>query len=143
MPIRPENKDRYPANWPAISQQIRDRAGQQCEKCCAPNGELIRRGRTTAGEAVWRMASDSAYMDGVCADTGLLIPDTSEDTVAYGDPVKVILTVAHLDHQPENCDPENLRAWCQRCHNAYDAPMRRAGIKSRAKAQLAAGDFFE
>ena len=143
MPIRPENKDRYPANWPAISQQIRDRAGQQCEKCCAPNGELIRRGRTTAGEAVWRMASDSAYMDGVCADTGLLIPDTSEDTVAYGDPVKVILTVAHLDHQPENCDPENLRAWGQRCHNAYDAPMRRAGIKSRAKAQLAARDFFE
>lgn len=29
------------------------------------------------------------------------------------------------------------------CHNAYDAPMRRAGIKSRARAQCAAGDFFE
>lgn len=81
-------------------------------------------------------------MDGVCAETGLLIPDTSEDTVAYGDPVKVVLTVAHLDHQPENCDPENLRAWCQRCHNVYDAPMRRAGIKSRSRTKLAVADMF-
>jgi hypothetical protein len=40
---------------------------------------------------------------------------------------KVVLTVAHLDHDPENCDPDNLRAWCQRCHNTYDAPHRQAG----------------
>jgi 5-methylcytosine-specific restriction endonuclease McrA len=38
---------------------------------------------------------------------------------------RVVLTVAHLDHQPENCAPENLRAWCQRCHNTYDAAHRR------------------
>lgn len=142
MPIRDENKARYPANWAEISQQVRERAGQCCEKCNAPNGKMIRRGKASAGEAVWRMASDSVYMDGVCAETGLLIPDTSEDTVGYGDPVKVILTVAHLDHQPENCAPDNLRAWCQRCHNVYDAPMRRAGIKERAKAQKATGDLF-
>ncbi len=142
MPIRLENKDRYPKDWPAISQQVRERAGQKCEKCGAPNGQLIRRGKTTAGEAVWRMAGDSAYMDGFCAETGQLISDTSEDTVSYSNLVKVILTVAHLDHQPENCDPENLRAWCQRCHNAYDAPMRRAGIRERSKAARAVGDLF-
>jgi 5-methylcytosine-specific restriction endonuclease McrA len=33
----------------------------------------------------------------------------------------VVLTIAHLDHTPENCDPSNLRAWCQRCHCTYDA----------------------
>lgn len=33
---------------------------------------------------------------------------------------KVVLTVAHLDHTPENCDPDNLRAWCQKCHLDYD-----------------------
>lgn len=33
---------------------------------------------------------------------------------------KVVLTIAHLDHTPENCADENLRAWCQRCHLAYD-----------------------
>lgn len=49
---------------------------------------------------------------------------------------KVVLTVAHLDHDPRNCDPANLKAWCQRCHNRYDAPMRRQGIKDRARAAL-------
>lgn len=29
-------------------------------------------------------------------------------------------TIAHLDHVPENSDPDNLRAWCQRCHLRYD-----------------------
>src|SRR3990172_9511776 len=33
---------------------------------------------------------------------------------------KVILTVAHLDHTPENCDDDNLKALCQRCHLRYD-----------------------
>ena len=36
---------------------------------------------------------------------------------------KVVLTIAHLDHNPANNAPENLRAWCQRCHNKFDAPI--------------------
>ena len=34
---------------------------------------------------------------------------------------KVVLTVAHLDHVPQNCAPDNLKCWCQRCHTTYDA----------------------
>jgi hypothetical protein len=34
---------------------------------------------------------------------------------------RIVLTVAHLDHQPENCVDENLKAMCQRCHLRYDA----------------------
>lgn len=34
---------------------------------------------------------------------------------------KVVLTVAHLDHDPPNVSPDNLKAWCQRCHLTYDA----------------------
>lgn len=48
----------------------------------------------------------------------------------------VILTVAHLDHDPRNNAPENLRAWCQRCHNTYDAPARAAGVKARKEGKL-------
>jgi len=33
---------------------------------------------------------------------------------------EVVLTVAHLDHNPANCRRENLVAMCQRCHLAYD-----------------------
>ena len=46
---------------------------------------------------------------------------------------KVVLTVAHLDHDPRNSDPARLRAWCQRCHNTYDAPFRAA---NRAKKKV-------
>lgn len=41
----------------------------------------------------------------------------------------VVLTTAHLDHNPANNDLSNLRAWCQRCHNTYDAPRRRINAK--------------
>ena len=34
---------------------------------------------------------------------------------------KRTLTVAHMDHNPSNCDPDNLRALCAPCHLRYDA----------------------
>lgn len=52
------------------------------------------------------------------------------------------MTVMHLDHTPENNADENLMAGCQRCHNRYDAPMRRAGIKARWRAQNAIGELL-
>lgn len=33
---------------------------------------------------------------------------------------KVVLTVGHLEHQPEDCRDEVLKHWCQRCHLRYD-----------------------
>jgi len=44
----------------------------------------------------------------------------------------VVLTVAHLDHDPTNSTADNLAALCQRCHNRYDAPMRARGRRERA-----------
>jgi hypothetical protein len=101
MPIRPENRERYPADWPAISNRIRfDRAGGRCE-CRGECGESHEgRCERTHGK-LWPSA------DGV----GLTL---------------VCLTVGHLDHHPEHCADENLRAWCQRCHNRYDRPHRNA-----------------
>lgn len=54
----------------------------------------------------------------------------------------VVLTVAHLDHNPANCAPDNLRAWCQRCHNTYDMPNRRAGIVRRRNDAIDATGLF-
>lgn len=91
-PIRPENRDRYPGNWPEISLGIRrDRAGWRCE-CVGECGRGTHEGRcpNRHGEA------------------------------AYGTGSDVVLTTAHLDHQPENCDDANLRAMCQGCHLHYD-----------------------
>jgi hypothetical protein len=95
MPILPENIKRYPLNWRAISNDIRfGRADFRCE--C--NGEC---GINHGGRCNERHSS-------LHSETGN----------------KVVLTVAHLDHQPENCKSGNLKAMCQRCHNRYDREHR-------------------
>ncbi|MFH9013997.1 hypothetical protein ACH4C6_21780 [Streptomyces sp. NPDC017943] len=114
-PIRPENRDRYPADWPDISRRIRfERAAGRCE-CLGECGRGTHTGR--------------------CPN--------ANGSPAYGTGSRVVLTVAHLDHTPENCDPANLRAMCQACHLHYDrdhhaetrARTRRAAIE--ASGQLA------
>ncbi len=47
---------------------------------------------------------------------------------------RVVLTIAHLDHDITNSDPENLRALCQKCHNTHDGP-KRARNRARNKQQ--------
>jgi len=97
VPIRDENRARYPADWKAISHRIRFvRAGGRCE--CA--GEC---GRPT----------DHLTADGRCRNVN--------GGPAWGTaPSRVVLTCAHLDHVPEHSDDENLRAYCQGCHLHYD-----------------------
>lgn len=139
MPIRPENKARYPQDWPEISARIRKRAGNKCEECGVPNYEYGGRApdgtwhkSLPLGEKLlrleWPQPGDYAFCKGW--PTKLRI-------------VRIVLTVAHLNHQPEDCRDENLKAWCQRCHNRYDSKERRAGTQARAKAKMAAGDLFD
>ena len=55
----------------------------------------------------------------------------------------VVLTVAHLDHDPGHNDPGNLRALCQRCHNAWDAPHRRRNAARTRRSRRALRDLFD
>ena len=55
---------------------------------------------------------------------------------------RVVLTVAHLDHVPENCADANLLALCQRCHLTYDARHHARNAKATARARKASGDLF-
>lgn len=64
------------------------------------------------------------------AENGQPHPDTGS---------RVVLTIGHLDHVPENCEPGNLRAWCQRCHLHYDR-HHHAATRRRGRA---VGDLFE
>ncbi|HZI31283.1 MAG TPA: hypothetical protein VFF11_03010 [Candidatus Binatia bacterium] len=51
---------------------------------------------------------------------------------------KVVLTVAHRDHDTTHNTPENLAAWCQRCHLTYDAKLhaQHAAETRRAKKKI-------
>ncbi|NUQ98260.1 MAG: hypothetical protein HOY79_17510 [Streptomyces sp.] len=109
MPIKPENRALYPANWQAISKRIRfDRGAGQCE------------------------------CDGRC---GAVPHDDERCTAVHGQPhphtgSKVVLTTAHLDHDPGNCDDANLMGACQRCHLNYDKEHH---ANSRRASKAAAG----
>lgn len=133
MPIRPENKARYPKDWPAISKRIRRRARNRCE-CkgeCGLRHYVNQEGKQIDLVPALQMACLRAFR--CTAFNGKPHPVTK---------AKVVLTVAHLNHQPEDCRDGNLKAWCQGCHNRYDAPERRRGIKERARAARALGDLF-
>lgn len=104
MPIRASERARYPADWPVISLAIReDRAGWRCE-CAGECDGHVPGSRCTAAQHEPHPITGSV----------------------------VVLTVAHLDHTPENCGPANLRAMCQRCHLRYD---RRHHAETRATAR--------
>lgn len=48
--------------------------------------------------------------------------------------IVIVLTIAHVhDESPENCDPSNLAALCQRCHLTHDAPKK--AERRRAKRE--------
>jgi len=113
MPVRPENKARYPADWKAVSSAINARADGQCE---------------CTGECGLHTGCRCGELHGFPAK------------YAKG---KIVLTVAHLDHQPENCDPSNLKAMCQRCHLRYDRDHHAASMKAnRLKDAETAGQMI-
>lgn len=114
MPIRPEQRDLYPPNWSEISLRIkRDRAGWRCEcdgRCGRPARHL-----------------DD---DGRCRNR--------HGQPAYGTGSLVVLTTAHLEHDPTKCADEDLMAMCQGCHLHYDldhhAQTRAATLRAELEA---------
>lgn len=116
MPIRPENKARYPKDWKRIRERILARAENKCERCKAPNRAAVARG---AGRdaGTYMLFDGSTFND----ETGEALGMSRGSEYDAGRWVEIVLTIAHLDHTPENNEPTNLAAWCQQCHLRHDA----------------------
>lgn len=56
---------------------------------------------------------------------------------------RVVLTIAHMDHDEANADAGNLRALCQRCHLTWDAKHHARNAAATRRKILAIGDMFE
>lgn len=92
MPIRPENRHRYPRDWNEISARIRfQRARGRCE--CTGHCGLT-------------------HLGGRCPAVHEEIHPETRSLVG--------LTTAHLNHTPEDVRDENLLAACQLCHLRID-----------------------
>lgn len=104
----PMELDRYPDNWPEISNAVKEKAGWCCEFC----GKPCRR----PGEKVYAFLCrlDDSWMT-------QMVDGDMDDDEAELKPQRFTLTVAHLDQDPSNNAPDNLRALCCPCHLKHDA----------------------
>lgn len=99
MPIDYKN---YPTNWKTeIRPDILKRADDKCEVCGVPNYSIIHRENGN-----WILAPEGHYADAMALD-GIKF-------------IKIVLTIAHLDHDTTNNAYDNLKAMCQKCHLNYD-----------------------
>jgi hypothetical protein len=118
MPIKPENKHRYPTDWPQIRARILQRARYSCEWCGVRNGAWGWRDNVGKFHPVRK----GPILDLYPRDERPRPPFTMQSTDGPLKIIEIVLTIAHLDHTPENCAADNLKAGCQRCHLQYDQP---------------------
>lgn len=137
MPIKAENRALYPATWSAISLAAKERAGWACVHagCGAKQYDV----------GMWN-GPRWIRIHGPCAaykDARQLAAD--EHFSRFGDEIGdykilvIVLTTAHLNHDPSDCRPENLAPMCQRHHLAYDHQhhQRNAWATRRARSGMA------
>lgn len=137
MPIRPQYRWFYPIDWPQISASIRfGRAKGHCERCGRPHGRLV----LHLGDGRWWDEEAKIWRNG----RGRVISRLAEPTA--GDErlltTRVYLAAAHLDHDPGNNRPRNLKAFCQRCHMLHDRNEHRRRRWLSLRMCKAVGDLF-
>ena len=134
MPIKPENRRRYPKDWPEIRARILRRALWRCEW---PGCNALHR------DVGWWRGDTFVHMNRALRDAGAKAGDR---IACYdGPPIKlilIVLTIAHLDHQPENCADDNLQAWCQRHHLGYDREHHQANAQATRRARANTLEMF-
>lgn len=139
MPIKPENAARYPADWPQIRARIQQRAGNKCEQCGVENYAVG--GRRRDGKFLHAVPEES-MLRMVYPPTGSCSACTDGQHYEKLRIIRIVCTVAHLDHTPENCADDNLRFWCQRCHLNYDAEHHARNARETRRKGLAVADLF-
>jgi hypothetical protein len=91
------------------------------------------------GDGRWWDAESEAWRDGKGRRLRLAVK-----TISFADirSTRVYLAAAHLDHNPANNRPRNLKALCQRCHMLHDQAehSRRRWFTLRMRKAL--GDLF-
>jgi hypothetical protein len=127
----PMDRSRYPKNWNAIALQVKSEANWQCQDC----GKPCRRPKQSPEDYVdWLLET--------FPDWGFELYDEIHDeehgVIWLTRLGRYTLTVAHLDQDPANNDPKNLRALCNVCHLRYDAIPHARSRRRNRRAKLEA-----
>ncbi len=160
------------AEWKAIRARILERAQNCCERCGVPNRETVLRQHgwwtpTSLAATVWanhgqfRNRRRRVYFAG-----GAKIENAGKVQFIHlpwgaadqnGKPfirmacfpnidehrwVRIVLTIAHLNHDPRDNRDENLQALCQWCHLHHDVRFHHANAR-RTRARKAGQSWLE
>lgn len=120
MPIKPENRSLYPPDWHLISAAAKSRANYRCQHPgCSARQYAV--GRWLTGAQQWLEMREPPESYGDARQRAAEISfSLNGDGPGEFKIIVIVLTVAHLNHDPTDCRPENLAAMCQRHHLAYD-----------------------
>jgi len=123
MPIKYSN---YPKNWLSeIRPDILKRANNCCEECGAKNYAVGYRDH-----------------DGDFVECQPWLYAESKNTPEGYKVIKIILTIAHLDHDIKNNDYLNLKALCQKHHLALDKDQHKANAKETIEKKKGLQSLF-
>lgn len=124
MPI---DYSKYPPNWKSeIVPTVLKRANNCCEYCGLENKQIVHSIKFWVKDDDGRYKYQSLWF----RDQHDALREARGKGFTY---VKVVLTIAHLDHDETNheVELERLKALCQICHLRYDAKekYRRSQLK--------------
>ena len=129
----------YPIDWPQLSAVIRfRRARGRCESCGRPHGRLV----DHLGDGRWWDEDHQVWRSGRGRPLRRLpaLAQLSPALPRYQ--TRVVLACAHLNHDPTQNGPWNLKALCQRCHLMHDRAEHQKRRWLTLRKRRAIGDLF-
>jgi len=159
MPIKPENLKLYPPDWKQISLAAKERARWRCQHPgCHAEQYAVGKWEKKEGQWFWRPLCGNGPCDAagqgrdwpsmqrltysearqIAADA-----DWEREHLGAQPLIVIVLTVAHLNHDPTDCRPENLAAMCQRHHLAYDHDHHRRNAQATRRKKAGTLELFE
>lgn len=124
------------------------RAKGRCEHCRRPHGRDV----FHCGDGTWWNEDAATWRDGRgrglrCLPAPAELPVEQPGLAGIDAPTilrftRVVLSSAHLNHDPGDNRPRNLAALCQRCHMLHDAAEHRRRRWFNAFRLRAIGDLF-
>jgi hypothetical protein len=140
MPIRPDLRHFYGHEWRTVTRpRILARAKNKCEQCAKPNGRKVWVWKNQENHQYWTL-SKARQLWRYCrfgSEPGNFW--LSSAGLKSARRIRVVLTVAHLNHTSGDDRDENLKALCQWCHLDYDKQHHRdtrAARKDRSRPIL-------
>ena len=129
--MKKERQKLYPVDWAFTSAYIRfNRARNRCEECGVCNGAIVY--NDVHGNRKEVDFEQLAEIQKLIESSG----KNEKSVLKMLRLTKIVLTVAHLDHDESNNDYFNLKALCQRDHFKYDRQNNKLRAKKYKLAQI-------